>query len=132
MKIVKIVLFSLGMVVTSLVALAFAFVEIRSLFAGDFTLMASAFIGFFASFSRITYYLFILALAITLTVFKIRKQRACFILFVVSIVLLICSFITFAFYDYFVTLVIIFANVILVVITSLDFFKKETQKSEEL
>ena len=125
MKIVKALLFYLGTIFVSIVSLVFTFIEIRSLFAGDFTLMNSVAVGFISSFSRVTYFLFIIALAISLIVFRIKKKKMCFLLFAVSTVLLICAFITFAFYDYFITLAIIFINSILVAITSLDFFKKE-------
>ena len=125
MKIVKTILFYLGITVASLVALVFAFVELRSLFAGDFTLMHDGFAYLLGSIFRSLYFLSIIALGVFHILFRIKKKPVCIVLFALCISLLIGAFLSFIFYDYFITLAIIFINLILATITFIGFFKKE-------
>ena len=128
MKILKSVLVYLGLSLASLIALIFAFLELRSLFAGDFLLFNNAFLGALAYFLRGLYYLLIIALCVFIVLFRTHHKKICIILFAASISLLIGAFITLMFYDYYISLVVILITAILVVITSLGFFKKEDQE----
>ena len=116
------ILYFVGTGFAALIALVFAFVEIRCLFAGDFTLMNNPASSFFGYMFRGIFYLGILALAIVLIVFKIRGKEINELLFLASIGLFIGSFITFIFYDYYVTLIVIFITLILGFITSINIF----------
>ena len=129
MKILKAVLVYLGLSLASLIALIFAFLELRSLFAGDFLLFNNAFLGALAYFLRGLYYLLIIALCVFIVLFRTHRKKICIILFAASISLLIGAFITLMFYDYYISLVVILITAILVVITSLGFFKKEEAPS---
>ena len=125
MKILKAVLVYLGLTIASLVALVFAFVELRSLFAGDFLLMNSPFLGALAYFLRGLYFLLIITLCVFIVLFRLNHKKICIILFASAIALFIGAFISLVFYDYYVSLVIILITSILVAITAIGFFKKE-------
>ena len=125
MKILKAVLVYLGLAIVSLVALVFAFVELRSLFAGDFLLMNSPFLGALAYFLRGLYFLLIITLCVFIVLFRLNHKKICIILFASAIALFIGAFISLVFYDYYVSLVIILITSILVAITAIGFFKKE-------
>ena len=125
MKILKAVLVYLGLTIASLVALVFAFVELRSLFAGDFLLMNSPFLGALAYFLRGLYFLLIITLCVFIVLFRLNHKKICIILFASAITLFIGAFISLVFYDYYVSLVIILITSILVAITAIGFFKKE-------
>ena len=125
MKILKAVLVYLGLAIASLVALVFAFVELRSLFAGDFLLMNSPFLGALAYFLRGLYFLLIITLCVFIVLFRLNHKKICIILFASAITLFIGAFISLVFYDYYVSLVIILITSILVAITAIGFFKKE-------
>lgn len=116
------ILYFVGTGFASLIALIFAFVEIRCLFAGDFTLMNNPASSFFGYLFRGLFYLGIIALAVTLIIFKIKNKDINEILFFASIGLFVGSFVTFAFYDYYVTLIVIFITLILGFITSINIF----------
>ena len=125
MRILKAALVYLGLAIASLVALVFAFVELRSLFAGDFLLMNSPFLGALAYFLRGLYFLLIITLCVFIVLFRLNHKKICIILFASAIALFIGAFISLVFYDYYVSLVIILITSILVAITAIGFFKKE-------
>ena len=127
MKILKEVLIYLGISVALLVAFIFAFLEFRSLFAGDFLLFNKPFLGGLAYFLRGLYFLLIITLCVFIVLFRIHHKKICIILFAGSISLLIGAFLSLVFYDYYVSLVIILITAILVAITSIGFFKKEQE-----
>ena len=129
MRILERVLVYLGLALASIVALLFTFVEWRSLFAGDFLLFNSPFLGALSYFLRGLYFLFILALCVFIVLFRTHHKKICIILFAGAISLLIGAFLTLFFYDYYVSLVIILVTSILVAITAVGFFKKEDQQS---
>ena len=128
MKILKIVLVYLGITIASIVGFLFTFLEWRSLFAGDFLLFNNAFLGALAYFLRGLYFLLIITLCVFIVLFRINHKKICIILFAASISLLIGAFLSLVFYDYYVSLVIIAVNAILVAITAIGFFKKEEQQ----
>ena len=127
MRIVKAILVYLGLAIASLVALVFAFVELRSLFAGDFLLMNSPFLSASEYFLRGLYFLLIITLCVFIVLFRVHHKKICIILFAAAISLLVGALLTLIFYEYFVSLVIILITLILVAITSVGFFKKEEE-----
>ena len=127
MRILERVLVYLGLTLTSIVALLFTFVEWRSLFAGDFLLFNSPFLGALSCFLRGLYFLSILTLCVFIVLFRTHHKKICIILFAGAVSLLVGAFLTLLFYDYYVSLVIVFVTSILVAITAVGFFKKEEQ-----
>ena len=125
MRILKVIPLYLGLAFTSLIATVFAFVELRSLFAGDFLLFNVPFLGALAYFLRGLYFSLIITLCVFIVLFRMHHKKICIILFALAISLFIGALLSLIFYEYFVSLVIIFITLILVVITSIGFFKKE-------
>ena len=107
-----------------LVSFIFAFLELRSLFAGDFTLMNSGVAAFFTFLFKGLYFLSIIALAIFIIIFRVKHKEMCLVLFASSIALFIGAFISFAHFEYFVSLLLMLVTSFLVAITALGFFKK--------
>ena len=127
MRILKNVLFYLGTGFVSLIAFLFSFIEIRSIFAGDFTLFNSAATGFFAYLFRGLFFLSTLAFAVVLIVYKAKHIKIDLFLFIISCGLLGGSFISFAFYHFIVGLAVVVINLILLIITALECFVKKQE-----
>lgn len=116
MKKVLSILGYIGLFLVSVLSLVFAFVEIRPLFAGDFTLMESPAMSFITYLFRGLFYLSILAFAIILTVKKIKKSPFALSTFIVSLLMLVGALFTFFFYDYYIALAVIGITVVLLAI----------------
>ena len=129
MRIFKTILVYFGLSIASLVALVFSLVELRSLFAGDFFLFNNPFLGALAYLLRGLYFLLIITLCVFIVLFRTHNKKICIILFGAAISSLIGAFLSLIFYDYFVSLALIFINLILVAITAIGFFKKGEQQS---
>ena len=129
MNILKNILLYACLTIVSVVALVFAFVEFRSLFAGDFSLFNNAFVGFLTYLFRGLYFLLIITLVVFIILFKTHQKKICVILFAGAVSLLIGALLTLLFYDYFVSLVIIFITALLVGVTGVGFFSKEKPDS---
>ena len=125
MKILKNVLVYVALSIVTIVSLVFAFVELRALFAGDHLLFNNAFIGGLAYLMRGLYYLFIIALCVFIVIFRIKHQKINLVLWLTSLSIFIGAFMTLAFYDYYISLVIIFVTSLPLLITSLGFFLKK-------
>ena len=128
MRIVKSILLYLALTIASLVGLVFSFLEFRSLFAGDFTLMNSGPLGFLTYLFRGLYFLSIVTLCVFIVLFKTHHKKICIVLFLFSLGLLIGAIISLAHFEYYVSLVLILVTLILVIITSIGFFQKEEAK----
>ena len=130
MKLVKSILIYVGLGLSSILATVFAFVELRSLFAGDFLLFNIPFVGAMSYLFRGLYYLFIIALCVFIVLFRTHHKKICIILFATSVALFIGAGISFIFYDYYISLVVVLITLIPLVITSIGFFKKEPKPIE--
>ena len=129
MRILKAVLVYMGLTIASIVGFLFTFIEWRTLFAGDFRLFNNVFAGGLGYFLRGLYFFLIIVLCVFIVLFRTHNKKICIILFAVAVSLLIGAFLSLIFYDFMVSAVIIFATLILVVITSIGFFRKEEQQS---
>ena len=127
MKAIKSVLVCLGLALAYLVALVFMFLELRSLLLGDFILMENAALSFLTYLFKGLYFASICALCIFIFLFRVRKKRICIVLFMMSIGLLIGAIVSLIHFVYYVSLVLIAINLILVAITSIGFFKREKE-----
>ena len=125
MRTFKSVLLYIGLTLISIVASVFAFVELRSLFAGDFRLFNNAFLGGLSYFLRGLYFLLIFTLCVFIVLFRTHHKKICIILFASAVSLLIGALLSLMFYEYYVSLVLILITGILVIITSVGFFGKE-------
>lgn len=116
MKKVLSILGYIGLFLVSILSLVFAFVEIRPLFAGDFTIMESHAMSFITYLFRGLFYLSILAFAIILVVKKIKKSPFTLSTFIVSLLMLVGALFTFFFYDYYIAFAVIGITAVLLAI----------------
>ena len=126
-KLKSILVFS-GAGLAILVSFVFAFLELRSLFAGDFTLMNNSAMSFFSYLFKGLFFLSIIALAVFIIIFKVKNKEMCLVLFSCSIALLVGAFISLIHFEYFVSLLFILITGILVAIVAIGFFKKKEEK----
>ena len=131
MRIFRDILFYIVISLASVVSIAFSFVELRTLLAGDFLLFNNAFVGGLGYFLRSAFYLTILALCVFLVIFRVRKLKVNIIILFASISILVGALHSLAFYDYYISLVVIFISLLLTAITFFGFFKKEENPSLE-
>ena len=125
MRVLKNIIFYIGVSLVILVALVFSFLEIRSIFAGDFTLMNNKAASFFAYFFKALFFLLLIAESVALIVYKAKKIKIDIILFMGSSGLLIGAFLTFAYFQFIVAFLLTVLTLILVMITSIGHFSKE-------
>ena len=109
------------LVLVSLVAIIFAFIEFRSIFAGDFTLMQNPTSSVVGYIGRGLFYLLMLTASIILFVNKINKKRTTFLLIIFVGCLFGLSFTLFAFYVFYIALVVVIVNFFMLMITALRF-----------
>ena len=123
MKLFEIILKYAGLLISTLVALVFAFLEFRTLFAGDVSLANVPWMSAIQYLCRGLYFLTIIALCVFILLFNINKKNICIILFAGAVALLIGAFLSFLFYHWFVALAIVAINAITTTITAIGFFK---------
>ena len=126
------VLYFVGLSLIALIIILFAFIEIRSIFAGDFTLMENKAASLFAYLFRGLYFLLILLLIALLMAFKAKNKPNCIILLAGAISLLIGAFLTLCFYDLIVSLVLIAINIILTSLVCFNFFKNLKENKDNM
>ena len=98
MKLVGRIISYFFLIVVALLSLVFAFVELRSLLAGDFTLFNSSALGFFQYLFRGLFFLFISGYCIYLFIYFLNNKILGFGHYVVAGALLISSLFTIFFY----------------------------------
>lgn len=117
----------IGLGIAILFSVIFAFIELRTLFAGDWSLFNSSVLGFFSYFFRSVFFLGVLAVSVCLVMYialKEEKERYLFIL-IVSGGLFVSAFMGLLFYTWFIALIIIIVSAIPVVVSLLHFLKKK-------
>jgi len=125
MKILKNILMYLAFGLSAILTLPFIFVEFRHFFSFEFLNMNSPFVNGLAYLLRGLYFLLILSLAILSIIFIIKDKKFCIILFSVSLSLFIGALLSLIFYEYYVSLILIFMTLLPLVIISIGFFKKD-------
>ena len=117
----------IGLGISILFSLVFAFIELRTLFAGDWSLFNSPVLGFFTYFCRSVFFLGVLAVSVCLIMYIVLKEERERYLFtlIVSGGLFIASFMSLLFYVWFIGLLIVFISLIPLVISLLRFLKKK-------
>ena len=98
-------------------------------FAMCFIYMHNAFSAGLGYFLRGIYFLLILTLAVFTILFTIFKKKYCVILFATGLSLLLGALLSLLFYEYYVSLILIFITLIQLIIISVGFFKKEPTAS---
>ena len=127
MKALKNILLYIVLGIMGFLAIPFMFVEFRNFFSFDFMLTNSPFASGLAYFLRGLYFLLILVQAVFTILFIANKKKICIILFATQASLFIGALLSLLFYEYYISLIIIFVTLIQFIIISFGFFKKEKQ-----
>ena len=125
MRILKNVLLYIAFGLLGLVSVPFLFIELRNLLSFEFLLTNNAFLTAFAYLSRAMYFLLILTLSVFAILFIAHKKKFCIILFMLGLSLFIGALLSLLFYEYYISLIIIFVTLMQLIIISVGFFKKE-------
>ena len=118
MKLVGRIVSYFFLVVVALLSLVFAFVELRSLFAGDFTLFNSSALGFFQYLFRGLFFVSISGYCIYLFIYFLKNKILGFGHYVVAGALLVSSIFTIFFYVLYVNFACIALAAIPVIIVA--------------
>ena len=127
MKSLKNVLLCIALGLMGFIALPFIFVEFRAFFSFDFIYTNNPFASGLAYFLRGIYFLLILALAVFTILFIVDKKKICIILFATAVSLFAGALLSLVFYEYYISLILIFITLVQLVIISFGFFKKEKE-----
>ncbi len=122
MKLVGRIVSYFFLVVVALLSIVFAFVELRSLFAGDFALFNSVALGFCQYLFRGLFFVSLSGYCIYLLVYFLRNKILGFGHYVIAGALLVCSIFTIFFYVLYVYFACIALAVIPVIIVALRKF----------
>ena len=127
MKSLKNVLLCIALSLMGFIALPFIFVEFRNFFSFDFIYTNNPFASGLAYFLRGMYFFLILALAVFTILFIVNKKKICIILFATAVSLFVGALLSLIFYEYYISLTLIFITLVQLVIISFGFFKKEKE-----
>ena len=116
------VLSIIGCIITILVAVIFAFIELRAVVAGDFSLMNNPTNSILRYLFRGLFYLFMFALATSILISKIKNNKIEFTAFGAAVGVFIGALISLAFYHLIVGVIVIVIALIPLLITILDLF----------
>ena len=108
-------------------AIPFMFVEFRAFFSFDFMYTHNPFVSGLAYLLRGIYFLLIFVQALFTILFIANKKKICIILFATQVSLFIGALLSLLFYEYYISLILIFITLVMLVIISIGFFKKEKQ-----
>ena len=122
MKLVGRIISYFFLIVVALLSLVFAFVELRSLFAGDFSLFNSPALGLCQYLFRGLFFISISTYSIYLFIYFLRNKILGFGHYVIAGALLLCSIMTIFFYVLYVYFACIALAAIPVIIVSLRKF----------
>ena len=122
MKVVGRIVSYFFLIVVALLSLVFAFVELRSLFAGDFALFNSVALGFCQYLFRGFFFVALSGYCIYLFIYFLRNKILGFGHYAIAGALLICAIFTIFFYVLYVYFACIALAVIPVIIVALRKF----------
>ena len=127
MKTLKNILIYIVMGLMGFLAIPFIFVEFRAFFSFDFLYTHNPFVSGLAYLLRGIYFLLIFVQALFTILFIANKKKICIILFATQVSLFIGALLSLLFYEYYISLILIFITLVMLVIISIGFFKKEKQ-----
>ena len=119
------VLSFIGLGFTILFSLIFAFIELRSLFAGDFVLFNNPAVGFFSYLFRGLFFLGLISLAVVLIIFINKNHEHYLCLLIISGSLFFSSCLGILFYAWFIALIVMVISLIPVVICLINWLKEK-------
>ena len=127
MKTLKNILLYVVLGLMGFIAIPFIFVEYRNFFSFDFIYMNNPFASGLAYFLRGLYFLLILFQSVFTILFIANKKKICIILFATQASLFLGALLSLLFYEYYISLIIIFITLIQLIIISFGFFRKEKE-----
>ena len=127
MKTLKNILFYIVLGLMGFIAVPFIFVEFRNFFSFDFIYTNNPFASGLAYFLRGIYFLLILVQSVFTVLFIINKKKICIILFATQASLFIGALLSLLYFEYYISLIIIFITLIQLIIITFGFFKKEKE-----
>ena len=127
MKTLKNILLYIVLGLMGFIAIPFMFVELRNFFSFEFVNLNNPFLSGLGYFLRAMYFFLILTLSVFTILFIINKKKICIILFATAVSLFIGALLSLLFYEYYISLILIFITLVQLVIISIGFFKKEKQ-----
>ena len=125
MKTLKNVLLYIVLGLMGFIAIPFMFVELRNFFSFEFVNLNNPFLSGLGYFLRAMYFFLILTLSVFIILFIINNKKICIILFATSVSLFIGALLSLLFYEYYISLILIFITLVQLIIISIGFFKKE-------
>ena len=108
MKLVGRIICTVLLAISIIFAAIFAFIEFRSLFAGDYSLLNNASIGFVTYLLRALFFVILLTFSLFLLMTYLKNMEINFNHYLVGILLLIGSLFSIPFYSTYIYFVIIF------------------------
>ena len=105
-----------GCVFTGVIALVFAFVEIRPISAGDFLLMESPALGFIKYFFRAIIFLLIILNTVKVFYSVLKKRGLDQYGLIFNGAVIIATLFTFGFYEWYIAALIILLNIVVLII----------------
>ena len=125
MKTLKNILLYIVLGLMGFIAIPFMFVELRNFFSFEFVNLNNPFLSGLGYFLRAMYFFLILTLSVFTILFIINYKKICIILFATSVSLFIGALLSLLFYEYYISLILIFITLVQLIIISIGFFKKE-------
>lgn len=116
MRLVGRIISNILLVITAVIALVFAFIELRSLFACDFLFMNNQAGAFIAYLCRSLFFLFLMGFAVCIFVLYLLKIELSSFHYVIAVSLALGSLFSVAFYTSYIYLLIISFSVIPLII----------------
>ena len=127
MKTLKNILLYVVLGLMGFIAIPFIFVEYRNFFSFDFIYVNNPFASGLAYFLRGLYFLLILFQSVFTILFIVNTKKICIILFATQASLFLGALLSLLFYEYYISLIIIFITLIQLIIISFGFFRKEKE-----
>ena len=122
------VLKCIGASLVGVIGLVFAFIEIRPIFAGDWKLMESPAISFIEYLLRGVFFLFVFINALKVFMCVIQERGLSLSAIIFNGALIAASAITFFFYEWYISLILVVLNSLMLV---LRVFIKDKEKDPE-
>ena len=127
MKTLKNILLYIVLGLMGFIAIPFMFVELRNFFSFEFVNLNNQFLSGLGYFLRAIYFFLILTLSVFTILFLFNKKKICIILFATAVSLFIGALLSLLFYEYYISLILIFITLVQLIIISIGFFKKEKE-----
>lgn len=125
------VLKCVGASFVGIISLVFAFIEIRPLFAGDWKLMEVPAVSFIEYLLRAIFFLFMFVNALKAFLCVIKQRGLSLTAIIFNGAIIAASAVTFLFYEWYISLILVVLNSLMMVIRIFIKDEREQEKSTE-